>query len=103
MVTARTTDIRNMNPAMSKPLSSSRQEEKAVKVPATDEDVEFSTESSDIRRTHVEAQRMIESAQRLFKGATLKRRTGTKVESEIVNLLQTTTEEAANGEKTLVN
>lgn len=53
-------------------LSSYRKEGKAIKVLATNEKNEFSTDSESLRLTYVEVQLMIKSASQVFKETALK-------------------------------
>lgn len=57
-----TTHTWNENPVTSKPEPSSRKEENAVDVLATDEDDDFLMDTEDVRPPHVQMQCMFESS-----------------------------------------
>lgn len=99
MASIRTTRIWNMELITPSPWPPSHKEEVAVHMPVTHKDDELLTETEGVRPTHVEIQRMIESALPVTQEATKGRRRVEMLETKVGIFLGNANQEAAKCQK----
>lgn len=94
MAAIRTKASRNMEPSMSEPEPSFRNEEIAFEMLVIYEGDKLQMEYKDMRRTYVEKQRIIEAALHEIQESTLDRRIEATADTKVFSLLETSNKDA---------